>query len=582
MSNSLFRKKRIESILAEGGDETHGAGLKRVLSARDLTFFGIAAIIGAGSFSSLGEAVFKGGPGVVLLFIITGIACGFTAFCYSEFASRIPVAGSAYTYSYASFGELFAWIIGWALIMEYSIGNIYVAFSWSDYFTSFLERINIHIPDYLATSYKEAQKAVETGSSNTESINAWNTAPMAGSLRIIFDLPAFVINLLITYLVFRGIKESRNFSNVMVMLKLAIVVLVILVGGSLIFSNGLTHNWMPANEEEIKSFMPNGFAGVMAAVSGVFFAYIGFDAVSVLAEESKNPQRDLPRGMIYSLVICTIVYILLTLVLTGSVHYKNFNGVGDPLAFIFEEQNLNLPWMQLIVSVCAVVAMTSVLLVFQMGQPRIWMSMSRDGLLPPVFQKVHEKFKTPSFATIVTGLIVGIPILFTDKTFVLDFTSIATLFAFVLVCGGVLLIPRKEKIPGRFTIPYINGQFIYPSIIALAIILFAIYGGGYFRDAFNFDFSASEDYNKGKSTFMDLATPKISIIVFWIACIVLSSLAMLKKYSLIPLMGVTTCLYLLTGMTKSNWAWFLGWLGLGLVIYFIYGYRNSRLAVKAA
>ena len=298
MSNSLFRKKRIESILAEGGDETHGTGLKRVLSVRDLTFFGIAAIIGAGSFSSLGEAVFKGGPGVVLLFIITGIACAFTAFCYSEFASRIPVAGSAYTYAYASFGELFAWIIGWALIMEYSIGNIYVAFSWSDYFTSFLERINIHIPDYLATSYIEAQKAVETGSSNTESINAWNTAPMAGGLRIIFDLPAFVINLLITYLVYRGIKESRNFSNVMVMLKLAIVVLVILVGGSLIFSNGLTYNWIPANDEGVKSFMPNGFSGVMAAVSGVFFAYIGFDAVSVLAEESKNPQRDLPRGMI--------------------------------------------------------------------------------------------------------------------------------------------------------------------------------------------------------------------------------------------------------------------------------------------
>ncbi|HZI53452.1 MAG TPA: amino acid permease [Chitinophagaceae bacterium] len=582
MSNSLFRKKRIESILAEGGDETHGTNLKRVLSARDLTFFGIAAIIGAGSFSSLGEAVFKGGPGVVLLFIITGIACGFTAFCYSEFASRIPVAGSAYTYSYASFGELFAWIIGWALIMEYSIGNIYVAFSWSDYFTSFLERINIHIPDYLATSYKEAQKAVETGSSNTESINAWNTAPMAGGLRIIFDLPAFIINLLITYLVYKGIKESRNFSNVMVVLKLAIVVLVIIVGGSLIFSNGLTFNWNPANDEGVRSFMPNGFAGVMAAVSGVFFAYIGFDAVSVLAEESKNPQRDLPRGMIYSLVICTVVYILLTLVLTGAVHYKNFDGIGDPLAFIFEEQNLNMGWMQLIVSVCAVVAMTSVLLVFQMGQPRIWMSMSRDGLLPPVFQKVHEKFKTPSFATIVTGLIVGIPILFTDKTFVLDFTSIATLFAFVLVCGGVLLIPRREKVPGRFTIPYINGQFIYPLIIAIAISLFAIYGGGYFADTFNFDFSGNEDYKTGSSTFMDLATPKISIIIFWTICIVLCILTILKKYSLIPLMGVTTCLYLLTGMTKSNWAWFLGWLALGLVIYFIYGYRNSRLAVTAA
>jgi basic amino acid/polyamine antiporter, APA family len=580
MANSLFRKKEIKSILAEGSEESHGTGLKRVLTVKDLTFFGIAAIIGAGSFSSLGEAVFKGGPGVVILFIITGIACAFTAFCYSEFASRIPVAGSAYTYSYASFGELFAWIIGWALIMEYSIGNIYVAFSWSDYFTSFLHKINIHIPDYLATSYKEAQKAVAEGSSNKDLVNAWNSAPMVGGLRMILDLPALVINLLITYLVYRGIKESRNFSNVMVILKLAIVLLVIIVGGSLIFSNGLSFNWNPANDEGIKSFMPNGFGGVMAAVSGVFFAYIGFDAVSVLAEESKNPQRDLPRGMILSLVICTIVYILLTLVLTGTVNYRNFEGVGDPLAFIFEEQNLNIGWMQLLVSVCAVVAMTSVLLVFQMGQPRIWMSMSRDGLLPPAFQKIHEKFKTPSFATIITGLLVGVPILFTDKSFVLDFTSIATLFAFVLVCGGVLLIPRKEKIAGRFNLPYINGQFIYPLIILSALILITVYAKGYFGDAFNFDFSANEDYKAGKASFMDLATPKLSIIIFWGVCILLSIVTFIKKYSLIPLMGVTTCLYLLTGMTKSNWAWFLGWLGLGLIVYFIYGYRHSKLAKK--
>ncbi|MGZ8509695.1 MAG: amino acid permease [Chitinophagaceae bacterium] len=580
MANSLFRKKEIKSILAEGSEEGHGTGLKRVLTVKDLTFFGIAAIIGAGSFSSLGEAVFKGGPGVVVLFIITGIACAFTAFCYSEFASRIPVAGSAYTYSYASFGELFAWIIGWALIMEYSIGNIYVAFSWSDYFTSFLHKINIHIPDYLATSYKEAQKAVAEGSSNQELVNAWHTAPMVGGLRMILDLPAIVINLLITYLVYRGIKETRNFSNVMVILKLAIVLLVIIVGGALIFSNGLSFNWNPANDEGIKSFMPNGFSGVMAAVSGVFFAYIGFDAVSVLAEESKNPQRDLPRGMILSLVICTIVYILLTLVLTGTVNYRDFDGVGDPLAFIFEEQHLNIGWMQLLVSICAVIAMTSVLLVFQMGQPRIWMSMSRDGLLPPAFQKIHEKFKTPSFATIVTGLLVGVPILFTDKTFVLDFTSIATLFAFVLVCGGVLLIPRRENVPGRFNLPYINGRLIYPLIIAVAITLVAVYGKGYFADAFNFDFSANEDYKAGKASFMDLATPKLSIIIFWAVCILLSIITFIKKYSLIPLMGVTTCLYLLTGMTKSNWAWFLGWLGLGLVIYFLYGYRHSKLAKK--
>jgi len=581
MANSLFRRKTIDSILtdAEKGDtEVHAHGLKRVLTVRDLTFFGIAAIIGAGSFSSLGQAVFNGGPGVVLLFVITGIACAFTALCYSEFASRIPVAGSAYTYAYASFGELFAWIIGWALIMEYSIGNIYVAFSWSDYFTSFLHKVNLHIPDYLTCSYAEAHKAVLGGSSNEELINAWNSAPMLGSLRVILDLPALVINLLITYLVFRGIKESRNFSNVMVILKLAIVTLVILVGGSLILSHGLTFNWTPANDEGVRSFMPNGFSGVMTAVAGVFFAYIGFDAVSVLAEESKNPQRDLPRGMIYSLVICTVVYILLSLVLTGAVHYKNFDGVGDPLAFIFEKQNLNIGWMQLLVSICAVVAMTSVLLVFQMGQPRIWMSMSRDGLLPSVFQKIHHKFKTPSFATIVTGLVVGVPILFTDKTFVLDFTSIATLFAFVLVCGGVLLIPRKEKVAGRFHIPYINGQFLYPLIIALSLILFTVLSKNYFNNLFDFDYSTNADYIEGKASFMDLATPNISVIIFWIICFILAIATVIKKYSLIPLMGVTTCLYLLTGMTKSNWAWFLSWLGVGLIIYFIYGYNKSKLA----
>ena len=583
MSNSLFRRKTIDSILTDarkGDADVHAHELTRVLTVRDLTFFGIAAIIGAGSFSSLGDAVFKGGPGVVLLFVITGIACAFTAFCYSEFASRIPVAGSAYTYAYASFGELFAWIIGWALIMEYSIGNIYVAFSWSDYFTSFLHKVNIHIPDYLTCSYAEAHKAVLNDSSNEELINAWNSAPMLGSLRIILDLPAIVINLLITYLVYRGIKESRNFSNVMVILKLAIVALVILVGGSLLFSHGLTFNWTPANDEGVRSFMPNGFSGVMSAVAGVFFAYIGFDAVSVLAEESKNPQRDLPRGMIYSLVICTVVYILLALVLTGTVHYKNFEGVGDPLAFIFESQNLNVGWMQLLVSICAVIAMTSVLLVFQMGQPRIWMSMSRDGLLPPVFQKIHHKFKTPSFATIVTGLVVGVPILFTDKTFVLDFTSIATLFAFVLVCGGVLLIPRKEKQAGRFQIPYINGQFIYPLIIVVSLTLFAALSKNYFANLFDFDFSANEDYKAGKASFMDLATPNISVIIFWTACLILCIATFIKKYSLIPLMGVTTCLYLLTGMTKSNWAWFLSWLVIGLILYFLYGHKKSKLALK--
>ena len=327
--------------------------------------------------------------------------------------------------------------------------------------------------------------------------------------------------------------------------------------------------------------MPNGFGGVMAAVAGVFFAYIGFDAVSVLAEESKNPQRDLPRGMILSLVICTVVYILLSLVLAGAVNYRKFEGVGDPLAFIFEAQNLNLGWMQFLVSVCAVVAMTSVLLVFQMGQPRIWMSMSRDGLLPGIFQRIHPKFKTPSFATIITGLVVGVPILFTDKTFVLDFTSIATLFAFVLVCGGVLLIPRKEKVQGRFNIPYINGKFIFPLIVAGTLFVLGFFVKGYFADLFHFDFSANADYISGKLTYMDVATPQIALIVFWGAAILLAVFAFLKSYSLIPLMGLATCLYLLTGMTKTNWTWFFGWMVIGLIVYFLYGYKRSKLALQA-
>jgi basic amino acid/polyamine antiporter, APA family len=583
MAHPLFRRKPITEIMQDKQEgEAHHAGLSRVLTVRDLTFFGIAAIIGAGSFSSLGGAVNSGGPGVVVLFIICGIACGFTAFCYAEFASRIPVAGSAYTYAYASFGELFAWIIGWALLMEYSIGNIYVAFSWSDYFTSLLSKLNIHIPSYFTTSYHEARIAIENGTASEELRRAWNTSPVIGGLRLIVDLPALLINVLITSLVYRGVKESRNFSNVMVMLKLAAVVIVILVGGSLIFSNGLTANWFPQNGSGVRSFMPEGFGGVMAAVSGVFFAYIGFDAVSVLAEESKDPQRDLPRGMIWSLVICTIVYILLSLVLTGAVVYSKFANVGDPLAFIFEKENLNVGWMQFLVAIIAVVAMTSVMLVFQMGQPRIWMSMSRDGLLPNKFQTIHPKYKTPSFSTIVTGFLVGVPILFTDKTFVLDFTSIGTLFAFVLVCGGVLLIPRREKVHGKFHLPYFNSKIIYPLLIVGTIALLLAYSPAYFKELFNGDFGNYRDASNSGSYLFQTPAVKIATIIFWIFCLVLGVLAFLRNLSLIPLLGLTFCLYLLTGMSGTNWKYFFIWFSIGLVVYFVYGYRNSRLSVAPA
>jgi len=580
MPHPLFRRKPIHDILEDEHDaEMHHHGLRRVLTVRDLTFFGIAAIIGAGSFSSLGGAVYSGGPGVIVLFIICGIACAFTAFCYAEFASRIPVAGSAYTYAYASFGELLAWIIGWALLMEYSIGNIYVAFSWSDYFTSLLQKLNVHIPDYFTTSYHEARIAVESGHPSAELANAWNTAPLVGSLRIIVDLPAILINVLITSLVYRGVKESRNFSNVMVMLKLAVVVLVILVGGALVFSNHLTGNWMPVNGEGVRSFMPEGFGGVMAAVSGVFFAYIGFDAVSVLAEESKNPQKDLPRGMIWSLIICTVVYILLALVLTGAVAYSKFANVGDPLAFIFEKQNLNIPWMQLIVAICAVIAMTSVLLVFQMGQPRIWMTMSRDGLLPDKFQQIHPRFQTPSFATILTGFLVGVPIIFTDKTFVLDFTSIGTLFAFVLVCGGVLLIPRRAKTPGKFHLPYINAKLVYPIAVLLTIAFIFIKVPHYFTELFNGDFTDYSDATNASDYLFQTDAVKIATIIFWLLAIVLSVISFVKNVSLIPLLGLTFCLYLLTGMSGTNWKWFFIWFAIGLVVYFMYGYRKSKLSL---
>jgi basic amino acid/polyamine antiporter, APA family len=554
--SSLFRKKSTKAIIQEGGDH-ESSGLNKVLNVKDLTFFGIAAIIGGGTFSAIGNACFSGGPAVVLLYIMCAIACGFTAMCYAEFASRVPVSGSAYTYAYVSFGEIFAWIIGWALIMEYSIGNIYIAFSWSGYFTNLLETFGIHLPEWLAINYKSAQDAV-LANKGAEGLLAWQNAPMIGGLKIIFDLPAVIINVLITYLVYRGTKESKNFSNAMVYIKLAIIALVIVVGAFYIDID----NWTP--------FMPNGFSGVMGGVSAVFFAYIGFDAVSTLAEESKNPQRDLPRGMIYSLVICTIVFIVLALVITGMVSYELL-GVSDPLAEIFALKGVK--WMLFIVSIAAVVAMTSVLLVFQMGQPRIWMTMSRDGLMPKKFAEIHPKYKTPSFATIVTGLVVGIPIFFTDENFVLDFTSIGTLFAFVLVCGGVLMLsPQSEAelaeraTKGKFRIPYVNSKFIFPAIVVLGTILTVTFIPNFFSNIL--------DFSEGK-----MAT-NIPMLVFLLVCITMTVLAFVKNLSLIPLLGLVSCCYLLTGMAVSNWMWFGCWLVIGLVFYFLYGYKNSKLNLE--
>lgn len=548
---NLFRKKKLDTVSAAEGEIHGGHTLGRHLTVRDLTFFGIAAIIGAGSFSSMGEACFKGGPGVVLLFVMCGIACGFTALCYAEFAARVPASGSAYTYAYVSFGELFAWIIGWALIMEYSIGNIYVAFSWSGYLTNLLEGLGLHLPEWLTINYRSASAAFAEGTAG-EGLAAWNTAPMIGGLRIIFDLPAVAINAMITALVYVGVKESRNASNAMVIVKLAIILLVVVVGAAYVDIG----NWSP--------FLPNGFGGVMAGVSAVFFAYIGFDAVSTLAEEAKDPQRDLPRGMLWSLVICTSVYVLLALVLTGMVSWSQL-GVSDPLAEVFKLRGVK--WMLYVVSIAAVVAMTSVMLVFQMGQPRIWMSMSRDGLLPKRFARIHPKHRTPGFSTIVTGLVVGVPIFFTDESFILDFTSIGTLFAFVLVCGGVLLLPQRAKEKGRFHLPYINSRWVAPALLAGTVLLVGV---------------AIPDYFPGLLEMEGHAAQNIPQLIFWPLALLVAALAHAKQWSLVPVLGLLSCCWLLTGMEVSNWIWFSVWLVIGLVCYFAYGYRHSKLNLVKA
>ncbi len=537
----LFRKKSAHLQLSDDGG--HGSGLHKVLTVRDLTFFGIAAIIGGGTFSAIGNACYSGGPGVIFLYVICAVACGFTALCYAEFASRVPVSGSAYTYAYVSFGELFAWIIGWALIMEYSIGNIYIAFSWSGYFTNLVPGL----PAWLTTNYLDANAGYWSGWTG-EGFTAWTTAPQIGGLRIIFDLPAVLINLLITWLVFRGTKESKTLSNAMVWIKLVIILMVIIVG----FFYIDIENWTP--------FLPNGFDGVMAGVSAVFFAYIGFDAVSTLAEESKNPQRDLPRGMLYSLVICTVIYIILALVLTGMVSYQ-FLGVNDPLAEIFAMKEVK--WMLWAVSIAAVVAMTSVMLVFQMGQPRIWMTVSRDGLMPKKFSSIHPKYKTPGFATIVTGFVVGVPLFFTNEKFILDFTSIGTLFAFVLVCGGVILLPSKEKEKGKFHLPYINARYIFPWIVITAFALIQYKFPNFFGNLFLIT-SETAEY-------------AIPMLIFFVVCIVLGIYSYLRNFSLIPVLGLVSCCYLLTGMAWSNWKWFFVWMFIGLVIYFMYGFKKSKL-----
>ncbi len=584
--SDLFRVKNINDILPEEnphGSASENPSLKRTLTVVDLTSFGIAAVVGAGIFSTIGNASFNGGPAVVFLFIFTAIACAFSAMCYAEFASRIPAAGSAYTYAYASFGELLAWIIGWDLVMEYAIGNIAVAISWSDYFTGLLGGYGIHIAkcltmDFLTSSrgFDQVSELLAQGKSLIDvqslvSANvydaylAWTTAPRIGNIPLVCDLPALAITVVITTVVYVGIQESKRASNLMVALKLGVILFVIALGAFYVHPE----NWSP--------FAPNGVSGVMKGVSAVFFAYIGFDAISTTAEECKNPQRDLPRSMIYSLSICTVLYVAVTLILTGIVSYKSLQ-VGDPLAYVFGPEGANIPWISGIIAVSAVIAMASVLLVFQIGQPRIWMAMSRDGLLPPIFSSIHPKYKTPWFSTLLTGVVVAVPSLFLNLTEVTDLTSIGTLFAFTLVCGGVLMLqanPDYHVNDGkkRFKTPYINSKWIAPAlfiICAVSAIVFNPEGVS--------NFFSSIDPSNPELQGWEVFKHKIPLIVFMIGMAFLSILCFIKNFSLIPVLGLASCGYLMTELGILNWIRFGMWLAVGMAIYFSYGFRKSKLA----
>jgi basic amino acid/polyamine antiporter, APA family len=492
MLKDLFRTKKTDDLVAEAEHTEHH--LKKALGAIDVMALGVGAIIGAGIFATIGTAAAGdasrpgAGPGLILSFVFTAIACGFAALCYAEFAAMIPISGSAYTYAYATLGELVAWIIGWDLIIEYAVGNVAVAISWGNYFKTLLAGFGIVVPDWLSTDYRTAARIP----------GLFQSAPHIFGIPIVFNILAFGIVAAITILLVIGVRESATLNSGMVMLKLIVLGFFVLVG------------WNYMKGENFHPFLPNGWTGVQTGAAIVFFAYIGFDAVSTVAEETRNPSRDLPIGIIGSLIISTVIYILVACVFIGIIPFdvlkqKLATEQAEPLTMALQYANIER-FKNLFVGIVAfgsVVAHTAVLLVFQLGQPRIFFSMARDGLLPQSFAKVHPRFQTPYVTTILTGVLVAVCAMFVSIDEMVDLTNIGTLFAFILVCIGILVLRRREPDRPR---------------------------------AFR--------------------TPLVPVI---------------------PLMGVAACLWLMRGLPIVTWVRFGLWLLAGMVVYFFYGFRRSRL-----
>jgi basic amino acid/polyamine antiporter, APA family len=499
--SKLFRRKSLDLLVGETTEPQHQ--LRRVLGPVQLTMLGVGAIVGAGIFSTTGTAAAGGaehlgaGPALVVSFLMVAVACGFAALCYCEFAAMVPVSGSAYTYAYATLGELVAWLIGWDLILEYAISNAAVAVSWSGYFQTLLAGLHIHIPAWLCTDYRSAIQAAHLDPStlapNSVDLQAWQTAPHLLGLPIIFNLPAFAIVALVTWIVLIGIRETARFNTGLVILKLAIVGFFLVLGAMYVQPG----NWVP--------FAPNGFKGISSAAAIIFFAYIGFDAISTAAEETRNPQRDMPIGILASLGICTILYVAVAVVLTGMAKWNTL-GNAEPLAAVFSALHMN--WTAGIIALGAVIATTSALVPYQAGQPRIFFSMARDGLLPAWAAKVHPRYRTPHVTTILTGLFVGVCSSLANINELVELTNIGTLFAFVLVALGIIILRRIDP---------------------------------------------------------DRPRPFRTPLVPWV-----------------PLAAIACCAYLMFELPKVTWVRFFGWMAFGLLLYFLYGIRRSRLANQSA